>query len=78
MQAEELFESITGNGELKVGAAGVTHGGTLRAVMTQLRASGMSVVDIIKLIPDIVDLIQELNQVVSEIVKKVREKFAAK
>jgi hypothetical protein len=61
--------------ELK--AAGVTHSGALRGVMGQLKAGGMSVVEIIKLIPLIVDLIQEYGPVVAEIVKKVREKFAA-
>lgn len=78
MQAEELFDSITGGGELKAGTAGVTHGSALRGVMGQLKAGGMSVVEIIKLIPLIVDLIQEYGPVVAEIVKKIREKFAAK
>ncbi len=79
MNSDEAYDSIVGT-EAAFGAAGMslTHGSALRGVMSQLKAGGMSVVDIIKLIPVIVDLIQEYGPVVAEIVAKVREMFAKK
>ena len=79
MNSREAFDSIVGT-EAAFGAAGheLTHGSALRGVMSQLRAGGMSVVEIIKLIPVIVDLIQQYGPVIAEIVAKIRETFAKK
>ena len=76
---DDAFDAILATDDtVEIKAAGVTHGGALRGVMSELKAGGMGVIEIIKLIPFIVDLIQEYGPVVAEIVKKIREKFAAK
>lgn len=76
MEAEELFNSIVFN-KATFGTAVVspTHGSALRGVMSELKAGGMGVIEIIALIPAIVDLIQEYGPKIAEIVAKVREMF---
>ncbi len=76
---DDAFDAILATDDtVELKAAGVTHGGALRGVMSELKAGGMSVFSIIALIPTIVDMIQEYGPVVAEIVKKVRELFAKK
>ena len=58
---------------VEVKALGVTHGGVLRGVMSELKVSGMPIMDIIRLIPTIVNMIVTVGPQVAEIVKKIRE-----
>lgn len=78
MQPEELFAEIVGGNEAKFAAAEASHGKALRGVMSQLRAGGMSVVEILRLIPLIVDLIQQYGPMVAEVVQKVKDLFDKK
>ena len=73
------FDAIMATDDtVEVKAAGITHGGALRAVMGELKVGGMGIGQIIALIPVIVDMIQTYGPVVMEIVKKVREMFDKK
>lgn len=55
---------------------GLTSGGTLRGVLGGLSAGGgFSPLQLLTLIPWIVDMIAEYGPVVADIMKKVREKF---
>jgi hypothetical protein len=75
---QEAFDAIMATDdtqEVKAAAVVLTSGGALRAVMGELKAGGMSIGDILKLVPQIVDLIVQYGPVVAEIVKKVKELF---
>jgi hypothetical protein len=51
--------------------------GTMRQVVRELRAGGMSVTEIIALVVAIFDLIQKIGPIVDEIVKRIRERRLA-
>lgn len=80
MTAEQAFAEMIGEegGIAAFGSSPVTGGTAIRGVMRELKAGGMSVVEIIKLLPIIVNLIVELGPQVAEIVAKIRETFAKK
>jgi hypothetical protein len=51
--------------------------GVVRQVVRELRAGGMSPVDVLALIGLILDLIAVIGPIVEEIVKRIRERHAA-
>jgi hypothetical protein len=76
---EEAFDAILASEDtVEVKAAGLTHGGALRGVMSELKAGGMSIIDIIKFIPVIVDLLVKVGPQIAEVVRLVRELFEKK
>lgn len=79
---EEALDAVIG-GPLPVSAgtqavAG-SNGGVLKGVLAQLKAEGgFSPIQLIALIPAIVDLIVEVGPQIAEIVRKVKELFGKK
>ena len=78
-EMDEAFDAIMASDDtVEVKAAGLTHGGALRAVMGELKAGGMPIFEIIRMIPAIVNLLIEVGPQIADIVKKIRELFEKK